>query len=86
MHELSALLGETAAEPSPDPELDGSTDSADPEQFRGALPTVQRLTAFRDTVAGRVHARTGTIAGGGADGLARVDGHLVLDTTERRPR
>ena len=54
----------TAAEPSPDPALDGLMDSARPEQFRGALPTVQRLTAFRDAVAGRVHARIGDIAAG----------------------
>ncbi|WP_103347659.1 DinB family protein [Amycolatopsis sp. CA-128772] len=54
----------TAAEPSPDPELDGLMDSANPEQFRGALPTIDRLTAFRDTVAERVHARVGAIAAG----------------------
>jgi hypothetical protein len=54
----------TAAEPSPDPELDGLMDSANPEQFRGALPTVERLTWFRDTVAERVHARIGGIAAG----------------------
>jgi uncharacterized damage-inducible protein DinB len=54
----------TAAEPSPDPELDGLMDSAQPEKFRGALPTVKRLTDFRDTVAERVHARIGDIAGG----------------------
>ena len=54
----------TAAEPSPDPELDGLMDSANPEQFRGALPTVQRLATFRDTVAERVHARVGAIAAG----------------------
>ena len=54
----------TAAEPSPDPALDGLMDSALPEQFRGALPTVRRLSAFRDTVAGRVHARIGDIAAG----------------------
>jgi len=53
-----------AAEPSPDPELDGLMDSANPEQFRGALPTVQRLTDFRATVAERVHARMGDIAAG----------------------
>jgi len=54
----------TAAEPSPDPELDAIMDSAQPEKFRGALPTVRRLTAFRDTVAERVHARIGDIAAG----------------------
>ncbi|SNR92482.1 DinB family protein [Blastococcus mobilis] len=54
----------TAAEPSPDPKLDGLMDSANPEQFRGTLPTVQRLATFRDTVAERVHARIGNIATG----------------------
>ena len=54
----------TAAEPSPDPALDGLMDSALPEQFRGALPSVRRLSAFRDTVAERVHARIGDIAAG----------------------
>ncbi|MEW2502449.1 MULTISPECIES: DinB family protein [unclassified Amycolatopsis] len=71
----------TAAEPSPDPELDGLMDSAQPEQFRGALPTVERLTAFRETVAARVHARLGAIAGGqvGApDQLTVVGRHLLI--------
>ncbi|MFG2141492.1 DinB family protein [Streptomyces sp. NPDC048650] len=54
----------TAAEPSPDPELDALMDSANPEKFRGALPTIDRLSAFRDTVAERVHARLRTIASG----------------------
>jgi hypothetical protein len=54
----------TAAEPSPDPELDALMDSANPERFRGALPTVERLTAFRDTVAERVHGRIRAIASG----------------------
>ena len=54
----------TAAEPSPDPELDGLMDSAQPEKFRGALPTVSRLAAFRATVADRVHARIGDIDAG----------------------
>ncbi|WP_328834138.1 DinB family protein [Streptomyces sp. NBC_00252] len=70
----------TAAEPSPDPELDGLMDSANPERFRGALPTVRRLTTFRDTVAERVHARIGDIAVGrvGApDQMTIVGGHLL---------
>ncbi|MFD7403753.1 DinB family protein [Streptomyces sp. NPDC059866] len=54
----------TAAEPSPDPELDALMDSANPERFRGALPTIRRLTDFRTTVAERVHARMGDIAAG----------------------
>ena len=70
----------TAAEPSPDPDLDALMDSANPEQFRGALPTVQRLGAFRGTVAERVHARVGDIAAGrvGAPAqLAIVAVHLL---------
>jgi len=70
----------TAAEPSPDPELDALMDSANPEQFRGALPTVERLTAFRDTVAERVHARIGDIAAGKVGAptqLAVVGTHLL---------
>ncbi|MFG2546472.1 DinB family protein [Streptomyces sp. NPDC048594] len=54
----------TAAEPSPDPALDAVMDSANPEQFRGALPTVRRLGDYRETVAERVHARIGDIAAG----------------------
>ncbi|MFF0699975.1 DinB family protein [Streptomyces tendae] len=54
----------TAAEPSPDPALDAVMDSANPEQFRGSLPTVRRLGDFRETVAERVHARIGDIAAG----------------------
>ncbi|MFF0163880.1 hypothetical protein ACFYRY_41250 [Streptomyces sp. NPDC005263] len=37
-----------------------------PEKFRGALPTIQRLTVYRDTVAERVHADIGDIAAGKA--------------------
>ncbi|NUP47474.1 MAG: DinB family protein [Catenulispora sp.] len=54
----------TAAEPSPDPELDELMDSARPERLRGALPGIERLAAFRATVAERVHARMTAIAGG----------------------
>jgi uncharacterized damage-inducible protein DinB len=54
----------TAAEPSPDPELDRLFDSALPERERGSLPAVSRLAAFRETVAQRVHARLNDIAGG----------------------
>jgi hypothetical protein len=56
-------------------------DSANPEQFRGALPTVERLTWFRDTVAERVHARIGDIAGGRVSApnqLAVVARHLLV--------
>ncbi|WP_234330502.1 DinB family protein [Streptomyces acidiscabies] len=65
----------TAAEPSPDPELDGLMDSANPEKFRGALPTVQRLGTFRDTVAERVHARIGAIA---STQMTVVATHLLI--------
>ncbi|WP_369240153.1 hypothetical protein AB5J56_38960 [Streptomyces sp. R21] len=54
--------------------------SANPEKFRGTLPTVRRLTDFRETVAERVHARIGDIAGGrvGAPAqLAVVATHLL---------
>lgn len=54
----------TAAEPSPDPALDALMDAANPEHARGALPTLQRLTAFRTTVAERVHARMADISAG----------------------
>ncbi|GGV87700.1 hypothetical protein GCM10015535_37420 [Streptomyces gelaticus] len=70
----------TAAEPSPDPELDGLMDSANPEKFRGALPTIERLTAFRDTVAERVHARMRAIASGNVtapEQLTIVASHLL---------
>lgn len=70
----------TAAEPSPDPELDGIMDSANPEKFRGALPTVERLGAFRDTVAERVHARMRSIAAGkvaAPDQMTMVAGYLL---------
>jgi uncharacterized damage-inducible protein DinB len=71
----------TAAEPSPDPALDDLMDSANPEKFRGALPTVQRLTVFRDTVAERVHARMANIAAGkvsAPDQLTVVATHLLI--------
>ncbi|MFE4546650.1 DinB family protein [Streptomyces sp. NPDC056785] len=70
----------TAAEPSPDPELDALMDSANPEKFRGALPTVERLSAFRDTVSARVHARLGDIAAGRVGAPAQltvVGAHLL---------
>jgi hypothetical protein len=51
----------TAAEPSPDPELDLIMDSANPEPGRGRLPDLARLGAFRSQVAESVHARIGAI-------------------------
>ncbi|MEV4319157.1 DinB family protein [Actinocrispum sp. NPDC049592] len=63
----------TAAEPSPDPELDGLMDSAQPERFRGALPTIKRLSQFRATVAERVHARMNDIAAGRVGAPAQLN-------------
>jgi hypothetical protein len=54
----------TAAEPSPDPELDAIMDAANPEEKRGALPALDRLASFRSDVAERVHARLGAIRDG----------------------
>ncbi len=70
----------TAAEPSPDPDLDTIMDSANPERSRGALPTVERLAAFRATVAERVHARLGAIAAGnvGAPDQMSIVGRVLL--------
>ncbi|MGW2173361.1 DinB family protein [Streptomyces sp. NPDC001705] len=71
----------TAAEPSPDPELDGLMDSANPEKFRGPLPTIQRLDAFRTAAAESVHARIGTIAAGNVSAptqLTVVGTHLLI--------
>jgi hypothetical protein len=54
----------TAAEPSPDPDLDGLMDSATPETMRDALPTIERLRAYRTAVAERVAFRATQIAEG----------------------
>lgn len=54
----------TAAEPSPDPELDPLMDSATPETDRGALPSPDRLRSFRAAVAERVRFRAEAIAKG----------------------
>ncbi|GGQ19926.1 hypothetical protein [Streptomyces roseolilacinus] len=62
----------TAAQPGPDPEPDGLMDSAAPEEFRGALPTVERLAAPRGTAAERVHARIGDIATGNVGAPTRL--------------
>lgn len=45
----------TAAEQSPDPELDSLMDSATPEKNRGDLPDVTRIGDYRTSVAERVH-------------------------------
>ena len=70
----------TAAEPSPDPELDSLWDSALPENLRGALPGLERLAAFRETVSERVHARMHDIASGrvaAPDQLTVIATHLL---------
>jgi hypothetical protein len=54
----------TAAEPSPDPELDALMDSATPEPDRGVLPDAARLGAYRSAVADRVRFRVGRIDAG----------------------
>ena len=51
----------TAAEPSPDPGLEGLMDSATDEQYRGHLPDLERLTAYRSAVSERVRHRIGEI-------------------------
>jgi hypothetical protein len=69
-----------ATEPGPDPELEALWDSAGPEPSRGALPPVERLAAFRETVSQRVHARMSAIAGGrvsAPDQLTVVATHLL---------
>ncbi len=54
----------TAAEPSPDPELDPIMDSANPEPNRERLPDLARLAAFRANAARSVHRRIGDIRDG----------------------
>lgn len=49
----------TAAQPSPDPELDGLMDSATAERDRGGLPPLGRLDRYRTSVAD--HVRSGII-------------------------
>jgi uncharacterized damage-inducible protein DinB len=70
----------TAAEPSPDPALDRLMDSANPEPARGELPGLDRLAAFRKTVAERVHARMADIDQGrvGAPAQLRIISQHLL--------
>ncbi len=70
----------TAAEPSPDPELESVMDSATPERQRGDLPPVARIVAFRTAVAERVRFRISAIAAGevGAPAQLAVVGSNVL--------
>jgi hypothetical protein len=70
----------TAAEPSPDPALDHLMDSAYPEPNRGDLPGLERLAAFRATVADRVHVRINAIDDGqvGAPAQLRIVAQHLL--------
>ena len=70
----------TAAEPSPDPELDPVMDSATPERQRGDLPPAQRIVAYRSAVAERVRFRLSRIMNGdvGAPDQLAVVGANVL--------
>lgn len=54
----------TAAEARIDPEIDALMDSATPERDRGALPSIERIRAYRNTVAERVRCRIGLIDDG----------------------
>jgi hypothetical protein len=54
----------SAAERSPDPELEGIMDSATDEQDRGHLPDLERLAAYRSAVSERVRHRIGEIERG----------------------
>ena len=47
----------TAAEPSPDPDIEAMMDSANPETDRGDLPARDRIANYRDAVAQRVQMR-----------------------------
>lgn len=70
----------TAAEPSPDGELDDLMDSATPEADRGDLPGLDRLAAYRGAVADSVHRRITAIDRGdvGAPRQLRVVAQNLL--------
>ena len=70
----------TAAEASPDPELEPVMDSATPQRRRGDLPAVERMVAYRAAVADRVRFRISAIAAGrvGAPAQLAVVGANVL--------
>ncbi len=63
----------TAAEPSPDPDLDALMDGSTAEVDRGDLPSVERLAAYRDAVADRWRFRIGNIANGDVGAPAQLD-------------
>jgi len=70
----------TAAEPSPDPELDGLMDSATPEAQRGELPELARLLDYRGAVAERTRFLIGKIDDGqvGAPAQLRIIAATLL--------
>ncbi len=70
----------TAAEPRLDPELDHLMDSATAEAERGELPSIDRLTDYRNSVAERVRFRIGAIDEGrtGAPTQLRVIARNLL--------
>jgi hypothetical protein len=71
----------TAAEPSPDPDLEPVMDSANPEADRGDLPALARIAGYRGAVRARVHVRLHEIDQGrvGAPNQLRVVGqHLLI--------
>ena len=62
----------TAAQPSPDPELDALMDSATPERDRGALPGLDRLGRYREAVAERVRSGIADIDAGRVGAPAQI--------------
>ena len=73
----------TAAEPSPDGELDSIMDSATAERQRGDLPSAARIGGYRAAVSERVRFRIGNIDRGevGAPAqLRRIAENLMIAT------
>lgn len=62
----------TAAEPRLDPEFEALMDSATAEVDRGDLPSYDRITGFRATVADRVRFRIGRIDDGAVGAPAQL--------------
>ncbi|MFK8024578.1 MAG: DinB family protein [Ilumatobacter sp.] len=67
----------TAAEPSPDPALDALMDSATPEPARGDLPGLDRILAYRTSVAERTRFRIGAIERGDVGAPAQL-AHIAV--------